>query len=61
MDEIVTRLARRNPQVSEREISEIVHEEHHKLAGRPIRSYVSVLVERSAKQRLHQGGNLTAA
>ena len=61
MDQISFRLAQRNPQASAEEISRIVHEEHHKLEGRPVRTYVSVLVERSAKQRLHGAASVTAS
>ncbi|MBC7763812.1 MAG: hypothetical protein H7201_18890 [Candidatus Saccharibacteria bacterium] len=52
MDQVIARLAHHNPGISLSRISAIVHEEHHRFDGRPIRDFMSVLVERSAKGRL---------
>ena len=61
MDQVIARLAQKAIGVTADEISRIVHEEHHKLEGRPVRDYISVLVERSAKKRLRHESSLIAA
>ena len=61
MDQVVARLVEHNPGISRDTIEAIVHEEHRKLDGRPVREYVSVLVERSTKTRLQHHGSLIAA
>ncbi|MBC7723580.1 MAG: hypothetical protein H7146_02385 [Burkholderiaceae bacterium] len=51
IDLVVARLAQRNPGTTPERISATVHEEHHRLDGRPVRAFLSVVVERSAKAR----------
>ena len=61
MDQVIARLVASTAGSSAEEITRLVHEEHSKLDGRPVRDYVAVLVERSAKKRLHHEGSLFAA
>jgi hypothetical protein len=46
------RLAGKYPDVDRERISEIVAEEHHGFDDRPVRDFVPVLVEKSAKKRV---------
>jgi hypothetical protein len=50
--QVVDRLADKNPELERDRIEAVVREELDKLAGRPVRDYLSVLTERAAKKRL---------
>jgi hypothetical protein len=50
--QVIERLEHRFPSVPPLLVEKIVHEEHHALDGRPVRAYVSVLVEHGAKKRI---------
>lgn len=52
VDEVVTRLSGRFPDVDVERIRAIVAEEHHAYEGRPVRDFVPVLVEKNAKKRV---------
>jgi len=52
VDEVVTRLSSRFPDVDVDRIRTIVAEEHQAYEGRPVRDFVPVLVERNAKKRV---------
>jgi hypothetical protein len=52
VEHVVARLQERFPSLAEDRIHAIVDEEHHRFDGRPVRSFVPVLVERAAKKRL---------
>lgn len=54
IDEVIVRLRDRFPTVAEDRIRTVVHEEHGAFAGRPIRDFVPVFVERAAIQRLRE-------
>ena len=50
--EVVERLVARFPDVAENRVREIVRAAHQEFANRPIRDYVPVFVERTAKDEL---------
>ncbi len=50
--EVTARLARRFPAVSAEAVRETVRLAYQNFAGRPVRDFVPVLVEREAKQTL---------
>ena len=52
VDEVIERLADKYPGVDPERIREIVAEEHHGFDDRPVRDFVPVLVEKSAKKRV---------
>ncbi len=52
VEEVVDRLTTKYPDVDRLEIGKIVAEEHQAYAGRPVRDFVPVLVEKSAKKRV---------
>lgn len=57
MNQIVERLAGNNRHVSSADVSRLVHEEHARFEGRPIRDFVPLFVERSAKEELAKLSN----
>jgi len=52
VDEVIDRLAEKYPRVDRAEIANIVGEEHLAFAGKPVRAFVPVLVEKSARKRV---------
>ncbi|GAA1940705.1 three-helix bundle dimerization domain-containing protein [Agromyces allii] len=52
--EVVDRLAEKYPGVDRDEIARIVADEYADLDGKPVRDFVPVLVEKSAKKRVKQ-------
>jgi hypothetical protein len=50
--QVVNTLIEKFPQSPRAEIERVVHDEHIRFEGRPIRAYVSVLVQRAARLRL---------
>lgn len=50
--EVIDRLAEKYPSVERAEIASIVAEEYGQLDGRPVRDFVPVLIEKSAKKRV---------
>lgn len=52
VEEVVDRLTTKYPGIDRLEIERIVAEEHQAFEGRPVRDFVPVLVEKSAKQRV---------
>ncbi|SFR84416.1 hypothetical protein SAMN05428970_2990 [Agromyces sp. CF514] len=52
--EVVDRLAEKYPSVDRDEIARIVADEYTNLDGKPVRDFVPVLVEKSAKKRVKQ-------
>ncbi|WP_116083875.1 three-helix bundle dimerization domain-containing protein [Agromyces sp. PvR057] len=50
--EVVDRLAEKYPSVERAEIERIVADEYGQLDGRPVRDFVPVLIEKSAKKRV---------
>jgi hypothetical protein len=52
IDEVVDRLAEKYPGVDRAVIATIVGEEHLAFDGKPVRNFVPVLVEKSAKKRV---------
>ena len=54
VDEVVDRLVGRFPDLSRDRIAAVVETAHLELEGNPVRDFVPVLVERTAKQRLKQ-------
>jgi len=54
IDEVVARLSSRYPAISKETVESIVHDVHARFDGRPLRDYVPLLVERSARSELDQ-------
>lgn len=54
VDEVIDRLVGRFPDLSRDRIASVVETAHLELEGNPVRDFVPVLVERTAKQRLKQ-------
>ena len=52
INEVVDRLAEKYPGVERPTIEKIVTEEHLEFNGKPVRDFVPVLVEKSAKKRV---------
>jgi len=52
IDEVVARLSSRYPAISKETVEGIVHDVYARFDGRPLRDYVPLLVERSAKSEL---------
>lgn len=52
VEEVVDRLATKYPAVDRIDIERIVASEHEAYEGRPVRDFVPVLVEKSAKKRV---------
>ena len=52
VEEVIDRLTKKYPDVDRGEIEQIVAEEHQAYSGRPVRDFVPVLVEKSAKKRV---------
>lgn len=55
IDEVIDRLQARFPHVPRERIREVVSVEHAAFAGRPIRDFVPVFVERGAADKLRSG------
>jgi hypothetical protein len=55
--QVIERLTGKFPETSPIEIAEVVKQEHDKLAGNPIRSFIPVLVEHEARDRLREKGH----
>ena len=54
VEDVIDRLAGRFPDVPRDHIVTVVHETHLELRGNPIRDFVPVLVEHTAKKRLRR-------
>ena len=54
IDQLVGRLTSRYPAISQSTVERVVHDVHAKFDGRPLRDYVPLLVERSARSELDQ-------
>ena len=54
VEEVIDRLARKYHGVDRLEIEKIVAAEHERYEGRPVRDFVPVLVEKSAKKRVKE-------
>jgi hypothetical protein len=56
IEQLVVRLTSRYPTISESTVAGVVRDVHSRFEGRPLRDYVPLLVERSARgelERLH--------
>jgi hypothetical protein len=52
IDQVVERLTNRYPSISESIVASVVHDMYARFEGRPLRDYVPLLVERSARSAL---------
>ena len=59
IDQMVTRLASQYPTISTSTVSTVVHDVHSRYAGRPLRDYVPLFVERNAKYELARLGAMS--
>ncbi|MET0725023.1 MAG: hypothetical protein ABWY36_01640 [Leifsonia sp.] len=58
--EIIERLSARFPDAPHAYVESVVDSEHHVYDGRPVRTYVPVLVERGARQKLRTQTDTTS-
>ena len=54
IEQLVARLTSRYPTISKSTVESVVHDVHARFDGRPLRDYVPLLVERSARRELDQ-------
>ena len=54
IDQLVGRLTSRYPAISQSRVERVVHDVHARFDGRPLRDYVPLLIERSARSELDQ-------
>ena len=54
IDQLVGRLTSRYPAISQSTVERVVHDVHARFDGRPLRDYVPLFVERSARSELDQ-------
>jgi hypothetical protein len=54
IDQVVGRLTSRYPAISQSTVERVVHDVHARFDGIPLRDYVPLLVERSARSELDQ-------
>jgi hypothetical protein len=59
VEQVIERLTGKFPETSPIEIAAVVREEHGKLADSPIRTFIPVLVEHEARDRLREQGHPT--
>jgi hypothetical protein len=52
IDQLVERLTNRYPSISESTVASVVHDVYARFDGRPLRDYIPLLVERSARSEL---------
>ena len=57
IDELVERLTSRYPAISKSTVEGVVHDAHARFDGRPLRDYVPLLVERTARSELERLGS----
>jgi hypothetical protein len=55
LNEVVERLLLRFPDMQEERVRSVVTKAHEKFVGNPIRDFVPVFIERSAREELSQG------
>lgn len=56
IDQIVMRLTSQYPTIAASTVSAVVHDVHSRYAGRPLRDYVPLFVERNARSELERLG-----
>lgn len=61
IEEVVTRLSAKYPEVPAARVAEIVHETHQRMSGAKVRDFVPVLVEREAKAAVKKERKALAA
>ena len=54
IDQLVVRLTSRYPTISESAVAQVVRDAHSRFDGRPLRDYIPLLVERTAKSELER-------
>jgi len=59
LNEVVERLLQRYPDLQEQHVRSVVTKAHEKFAGNPIRDFVPVFVERSARDELSRTVKVT--
>jgi hypothetical protein len=52
IEQVVARLVSRYPAISESTVASVVRDVHSRFEGRPLRDYIPLLVERTAKSEL---------
>jgi hypothetical protein len=52
IDQLVVRLTNRYPTIAKATVESVVHDVHARFDGRPLRDYIPLLVERSARSEL---------
>jgi hypothetical protein len=54
IEQVVARLTSRYPAISESTVAGVVRDVHSRFEGRPLRDYIPLLVERTAKSELER-------
>ena len=54
VEQVVTRLTSRYPAIAESTVAGVVRDVHSRFEGRPLRDYIPLLVERTAKSELER-------
>ena len=54
IEQVVARLTSRYPAISESTVTGVVRDVHFRFEGRPLRDYIPLLVERTAKSELER-------
>jgi hypothetical protein len=54
IEQVVARMTSRYPAISESTVAGIVRDVHSRFEGRPLRDYIPLLVERTAKSELER-------
>ncbi|MDT5208304.1 MAG: hypothetical protein QOF67_719 [Mycobacterium sp.] len=54
IEQVVARLTSRYPVISESTVAGVVRDVHSRFEGRPLRDYIPLLVERTAKSELER-------
>ncbi len=58
LNEVVERLLQRFPDIQEERVRSVVNKAHEKFVGNPIRDFVPVFVERSARDELSRNAHM---
>jgi hypothetical protein len=61
IEQVVDRLQEKFPDTPRDEIERVARSEFDEFAGRPVKDYLAILVERSAKKRLKKAPGSTGA
>jgi hypothetical protein len=61
VEQAIGRLADHFPEVAVDEIATLVHAEHERFAGHPVRDYIPVLIEHAVRNELRERSLVTSS